>query len=65
MRKTVLVLWLVVLVGAVCAWAKPQPEPSEIIMEIDRDAGEVAKMAAGLNQWTSFPRKRKESAGKI
>lgn len=41
MRKTVLVLWLVVLVGAVCAWAKPQPEPSEIILEIDRDAGEV------------------------
>ncbi len=41
MRKTVLVLWLVVLVGAVCAWAKLQPEPSEIIMEIDKDAGEV------------------------
>ena len=41
MRKTVLAIWLVVLVGAVCAWAKPQPEQSEIIMEIDRDAGEV------------------------
>ena len=40
MRKTVLAIWLVVLVGAVCAWAKPQPEQSEIIMEIDRDAGE-------------------------
>lgn len=43
MRKTALVLLLAVLIGTACAWTsfKPQPEQGPVLLELDREAGEV------------------------